>query len=143
MKQDNEVGKKIIVLSNQVKRSLDRAAVDSGITGVQAHVLGILGEAQEIGKDVFQKDIEAKFHIRRSSVTGILQLMEKKKLISRESVPYDARLKKIVLTQESMELREHLHKNIYEFEEMLVKGVSDEELKTFLRIMDTLSKNMR
>jgi DNA-binding MarR family transcriptional regulator len=143
MKKDNEVGKKIIVLSHQIKRSLDRAAVDSGITGVQARVLGILGEAQETGKDIFQKDIEEKFQIRRSSVTGILQLMEKKKLISRESVPYDARLKKIVLTQESMELREHLHKNIYKFEEILVKGVSDEDLETFLRIVDTLSQNMR
>lgn len=142
MKKNKETGKKIIILSNQIKRSLDRAAVDSGITGVQSHVLGILGEAQDAEKDIFQKDIEEKFQIRRSSVTGILQLMEKKKLISRESVPYDARLKKIVLTQESMKLREHLHNNICEFEEILVKGVSDEDLETFLRLIDILSKNM-
>ncbi|AFA47977.1 MarR family winged helix-turn-helix transcriptional regulator [Acetobacterium woodii] len=143
MKENKETGKKIIILSNQIKRSLDRAAVDCGITGVQSHVLGILGEAQDEEKDIFQKDIEEKFQIRRSSVTGILQLMEKKKLISRESVPYDARLKKIVLTQESMKLREHLHNNICEFEEILVKGVSDEDLETFLRLIDILSKNMR
>lgn len=142
MKENKETGKKIIILSNQIKRSLDRAAVDSGITGVQSHVLGILGEAQDAEKDIFQKDIEEKFQIRRSSVTGILQLMEKRKLISRESVPYDARLKKIVLTQESMKLREHLRNNTYEFEKILIKGVSDEDLETFLRIINILSKNM-
>jgi len=142
MKENRETGKKIIILSNQIKRSLDRAAVDSGITGVQSHVLGILGEAQDAKKDIFQKDIEEKFQIRRSSVTGILQLMEKRKLISRESVPYDARLKKIVLTQESMKLREHLRNNTYEFEKILIKGVSDEDLETFLRIINILSKNM-
>ena len=137
-----DIGKKIIILSNQVKRSLDRAAEDSGITGVQARVLGILGEAQKNNRDVFQKDIEEKLRIRRSSVTGILQLMEKKGLISRESVPYDARLKKIMLTKEAMKLEDHLHDNIYRFEEKLTKDVTTEDLETLLRVMDTLSKNM-
>ena len=137
-----DIGKKIIILSNQVKRSLDRAAEDSGITGVQARVLGILGEAQKNNRDVFQKDIEEKLRIRRSSVTGVLQLMEKKRLISRESVPYDARLKKIMLTKEAMKLEDHLQENIFIFEEKLIKDVTTEDLETLIRVMDTLSRNM-
>lgn len=137
-----DIGKKIIILSNQVKRSLDRAAEDSGITGVQARVLGILGEAKKNNRDVFQKDIEEKLQIRRSSVTGVLQLMEKKGLISRESVPYDARLKKIMLTKEAMKLEDHLHENIFVFEENLIKDVTTEDLETLIRVMETLSRNM-
>ena len=49
-------------------------------------------------RDVFQKDVEEAFHITRSSVTSAVQLMEKKGYITRRSVPCDARLKKLALT---------------------------------------------
>ncbi len=42
---------------------------------------------------VFQRDIERDFSITRSTVTNILQLMERKGYIERQSVPQDARLK--------------------------------------------------
>ena len=47
---------------------------------------------------VFQRDIERDFSITRSTVTNILQLMERKGYIERQSVPQDARLKMLVLT---------------------------------------------
>ena len=47
---------------------------------------------------VFQRDIEREFSITRSTVTNILQLMERKGYITRRSVEQDARLKQLVLT---------------------------------------------
>ena len=47
---------------------------------------------------VFQRDIEREFSITRSTVTNILQLMERKGYIARQSVAQDARLKQLVLT---------------------------------------------
>ena len=46
-------------------------------------------------KDVYQKDIEEHFNITRSSVAGIVKLMEQKGYILRQSVQGDARLKKL------------------------------------------------
>ena len=40
---------------------------------------------------VYQRDIEREFSITRSTVTNILQLMERKGYIERQSVPQDAR----------------------------------------------------
>ena len=40
--------------------------------------------------------------ITRSTVTNILQLMERKGYIERRSVPQDARLKQLVLTEEGI-----------------------------------------
>ncbi len=37
------------------------------------------------GKEIFQKDIEAEFNIRRSTATGILKLMEKNGFINRQT----------------------------------------------------------
>ena len=55
---------------------------------------------------VFQRDIEREFSITRSTVTNILQLMERKGYIQRLSVPQDARLKQLVLTKEGIQRHE-------------------------------------
>ena len=52
---------------------------------------------------ICQKDIEHTFDIRRSTVTNIIQLMEKKGYVERRSVPGDARLKCVSLTAKGEE----------------------------------------
>jgi MarR family transcriptional repressor of mepA len=94
-------------------------------------------------KDLFQKDIEAKFSIRRSTATGILQLMEKNKIIIRESVPYDARLKKIVLTKEAIAKYQLVKEKIYQLEEQIQQGLTDEEIQVFYKIMNQIKKNLK
>ena len=49
----------------------------------------------------FPKDIEKEFSINRSTTSEMLKLMCKNGMITREEVDYDARLKKIVLTEAS------------------------------------------
>ena len=63
---------------------------------MQGWIIGYLYQNRD--KEVFQRDIQEQFSIRRSTVTGILQLMEKNGLITRSSVERDARLKKLELT---------------------------------------------
>ena len=60
------------------------------------------------GKEVFQKDIENEFGITRSTVTGIIKLMEQKGFITRISVPKDARLKQLVLTDMGRKYEEQM-----------------------------------
>ena len=49
--------------------------------------------------EIYQKDIEQEFKVSRATASNMLQLMERKGLIVRESVSCDARLKKISLTR--------------------------------------------
>lgn len=78
-------GRLIHILSNQMKRrNASEAVGDDGLTTMQKHVLKhILLETMH--REVYQKDIEEEFRIRKSTATGILQLMEKNGFISRES----------------------------------------------------------
>lgn len=71
-------GRLIHILSNQMKRrNASEAVGDDGLTTMQKHVLKhILLETMH--REVYQKDIEEEFRIRKSTATGILQLMEKK-----------------------------------------------------------------
>ena len=110
------------------------------LTAMHGWILGYLCRNEH--KDIFQKDIEAEFKICRSTVTNILKLMEKKGYIKRESVPYDARLKKLVLTQKALNQRERIREAIRNMEALLAKGLTQQELDDFHRIMDKMKHNV-
>ena len=81
------------VLAKRFRDSLSEINPAERLTGVQGWVVGYLYEHREA--DVFQRDLEAVFSVRRSTMTNMLQLMEKNGYITRESVSHDARLKKL------------------------------------------------
>lgn len=110
------------------------------VTGTHGFIIGYLKSRES--EDVFQKDVEKRFSMRRSTATAILQLMEKNGLIVRESVDYDARLKRIVLTEKANDLcclfKEEIRKN----EELLKKGFSQEELETLIYLLGKVQSNL-
>ena len=89
-----------------------------------------------------QKDFEQEFNIRRSTASNILALIEKNGLITRESVPYDARLKKIVLTQKALDIQCIVDKAFENLEETIKKDITDEELQMFFRVIDKINNNL-
>lgn len=88
------MGRLIQVLSHQMKRKSCVISMinDDGLTTMQKHVLKFL-LLETLHKVVYQKDIEEEFQIRKSTATGMLQLLEKNGFIVRESEKKDARLK--------------------------------------------------
>ncbi|MCI9138519.1 MarR family transcriptional regulator [bacterium 1XD42-8] len=138
------IGYEIKTVSNLLKRKLHNPPLfpEGSITEMHGMIIEYLYQNQET-KDLFQKDIEAKFSIRRSTATGILQLMEKNKIIIRESVPYDARLKKIVLTKEAIAKYQLVKEKIYQLEEQIQQGLTDEEIQVFYKIMNQIKKNLK
>jgi len=135
------IGKKIIILSKRLKRRLDNGTSKYGITGVQSRILGFISHNSE-KRDVFQKDIEEELDIRRSSVTSVLQLMEKNGCIERVSVSTDARLKKIIITEKGTEIQRNVWNLILELEKSLTDELSDEELDVLASLIDRLSNKI-
>ena len=138
-----KIGHELRTLDNMMSRNLMAAARERGVdelTAMHGWILGYLCRNEH--KDIFQKDIEAEFKICRSTVTNILKLMEKKGYIKRESVPYDARLKKLVLTQKALNQRERIREAIRNMEALLAKGLTQQELDDFHRIMDKMKHNV-
>lgn len=134
----------IKALSNQLKRRMHRNALENGmepLTGMQYSVLGFVGNNFD-QRDIFQKDIEEKFHIRRSTATGILQLMEKNGLIERQPVACDARLKKIVLTDQAKTIQDRVDQQLLEVERELTRGITEDELKTFFDVAGKMLRNI-
>ena len=107
---------------------------------MQRWIIGFVCDAEN---DVFQRDIEKEFDIRRSTATTILQLMEKRGLIIREPTDYDARLKKIVLTEKSLEIERQVRENISSYEKKMRENISDEEIDDFFALIERIKQNLR
>ena len=141
MNEMRHVGRKINIISHKIKRRIGKVALEYGISGMQAKILGFIYNNSP-NMDIFQKTIEEEFDIRRSSVTSVLTLMEKNELIKRVSVSEDARLKKIILTDKGIEVNKLVYKEIIEIEKTISNILSDEELDIFIYNLDKLIKNL-
>ena len=136
-----ELGRNVHMLSRLLKRNTDIEVTKYGITGVQSAMIGFIYE-QSRKKDVFAKDIEKAFDLRRASSAGIIQNMEKNGLIKREMVGNDARLKKIVLTEKALELRKKLDKSIKNTEKKMQEGLTKEEVEKYVELTKKMAKNL-
>ena len=67
MKGERHVGGEIRVLSNLIKRCMDDG-MPPETTGMQGSIIGFLHRNAD--RDMFQRDVEAEFNIRRSTATG-------------------------------------------------------------------------
>ena len=76
----HDVGRLINTISHQLKRRMCiQEEEDSLTTNMQRLVLHyILFES--LKRDIYQKDVEKEFQIRRSTATGTLQILEKKRI---------------------------------------------------------------
>ncbi|MGG7143355.1 MarR family winged helix-turn-helix transcriptional regulator [Clostridium nigeriense] len=141
MSEVKHIGRKINILSHKIKRRIGKVGLEYGISSMQAKILGFINNnSSKI--DIFQKTIEEEFDIRRSSVTSVLTLMEKNELIKRVSVSEDARLKKIIMTDKGIEVHKLVYKEIEKIEEIIENNLSEEELNSFISILERLTKKI-
>ena len=132
--------------SRLIRRALDariNAEVSSELSGVRGMVLGDIIRAERQGRDVYQRDIEQWFNIRRSSVTAMLQGMEQSGFITREVVAKDARLKSLVPTEKGRQCAAAIHQCISDFEHDLQNGVSAQELEAIQGTLHKLIENAK
>ena len=117
--------------SRMLRRAMDTriaAEVTPELTGVRGMLLGEIICANNENRDVYQRDVEQWFHIRRSSVTAILQGMEQDGFITRCSVEKDARLKRLAAS-------------IDRFEQDLQQGLTPEEMAAARVVLNKILHN--
>lgn len=142
-RREEKIGFEIRRLDHMLGRNMQahvRAAGIDEVTLMHGWIIRYLYTNQD--KDVFQKDIEQYFSIGRSTVTNIIQLMERKGYIARESVEHDARLKKVVLTEKGIRNQEMLEDLVESLDTRLVDGITDEELSVFYSVIKKLKRNL-
>ena len=137
------IGRELHTLDMMIGRLVNayQSKVDekAGINRMQGWIIGYLYRHSD--EDVFQKDLEAEFQMARSTASGILQSMEKKQLIIRESIPRDARLKRLVLTEKGMEFQMEIMENFDRIQKVLKSDIPQEKLECFMEVLDMIREN--
>lgn len=132
------IGFKIKTAANLLKRRINNAIGD--MTALHFWIIGYLYDSPD---GLFQRDIEQKFNIRRSTATQILKVMERNGLISKERVSLDRRLKKLLLTPKAVRMHEAALDEIKAIEERMLSGIGSDELEVFGRVLDKIAQNLQ
>ena len=142
MKQQEEriAMRSIKRLSNGISREMCAAFGSGMFSGAQGRTLHFL--LAHTKSDIFQKDIEEEFGLRPPTATALLKELEQRGLIRKEPVPYDARKKKIVVTEEALQYIDCVLKGLEELNQKLTAGISDEEMQVFFSVTDKMLKNL-
>ena len=139
----DHIGFQIRTPSNLISRKINQMVSDEEetLTAHQSWVLDYL--TKNHNQDIFQRDIEKKFSIRRSTASHMLQLMEKNGYIRRISSPDDARMKKLIITEKGIEAQKRMKDRLYRFEEIFQSGLSSEDLQYLKQLLYKLGCNIR
>ena len=126
-----------------IRRALDAriSGVNPDLSGVRGMVLGDIVRANRNGRDVYQRDIEQWFNIRRSSVTALLQGMEQDGFITRCAVEKDARLKRLVATDKGRACHAEIEASIAQFESDLQKGIDPQQAAVARAVLEQTLRN--
>ncbi len=142
MLEKRRIGPEIRRLNNLIKREVDSSSVKNQLdrlTGLHSWVIGHIARQTE---PVFQRDLEKRFSVRRSTMSNIITLMEKNGLIIRQPYNGDARLKQIVLTDRAKELDKTAQKDMRRIDRLLTDGISTDELTAFFATIDKIKANL-
>lgn len=128
----------VLGLANQIKRVFDTT---TGRCGAQIRILNFVLVSYP-DREIYQKDIEEELNIRSASVSTLLKKMEAQDFIHREKVSSDNRLKRILPTTYTVEMKEQVERHIALLKKRLTAGIDEEELRIFSNVLKKMQENM-
>ena len=132
MEPNRHAARYVSKLSNKLRRKIDAFSTRGQMSGAQGKVLHFL----------LAQDVEEEFSLRPSSATELLKRMERDGFIRRESLPGDARRKRIVVCEKGLAYKDAVMADILGLEAELTRGVDPDDLETFFRVMEQMLKNI-
>jgi len=89
--------------NNALSRDSDHFAKQLGLTGMQISTINFIAN-HEATQDIFQRDLEHEFNIRKATASSLVTTMVAKDLLIRVPATNDARYKRLLLTPSARQL---------------------------------------
>lgn len=119
-----------------LKRGID-------ITKSQGAVIGFVFFNNANKTEVYQKDIEKQFNLRRPSATNLISRLEEKGYLKRSKDELDGRSKKLTVTEKGLSLIDVIKENVTRLEKKATKGLSKKEIDSFYSVIDKMMNNLK
>lgn len=134
-KKDESLSSKIAYINRLYKRKVDSDTLKYGLTCEQGRFIVYLADQTT---DVHLTDLANVFHVRKSSLNSLINNLEKKGCVKRESCEKDSRIKLIRLTDLGYE-KAKLIQSSFEMNELKTKEVlTDIEISNLNEILDKI-----
>lgn len=91
---------------------------------------------------ILQRDLEKVLGLRRATVSGVLQTMEKHGIITRQVSRGDARVKEIIFNKNSMPIFLDDKEKYGKLEKIVLEGINKEEIEKFIIIIKKMQDNI-
>ena len=131
------IGKEIVLVSRLLKRRVDRETIKHGLSANQGRILTYLYEHQDV--EVYQRDLEKIVHLRRSSITVLLQKLEKEGLITRENI--DAKQKCLKISDKGLDKAEEILE-VFKDNEIIIDEIVKDDKERMLKLLDSIKKEL-
>lgn len=126
----NSISKRIADVFNEKLNSYD-------VTRVQWIALYFLGTSKYIN----QSELAEKMNIKKPTIVRLIDRMEKEGYVQREKDTKDKRITYIFLTELGKKLRKKLLPFGEEFNNLISKDISDEDMQIFKKVLNKLVEN--
>ena len=132
-------GRYIMRVSNGIKHQLDSFVADTSMTNAEARVLQFIAAARS---PVYQKDIETEYGYTAATVSELMQGMEQKGLVQRQTDPADRRRKCLTIPEAIRPQVEAMRGRMVRMEAALIEGLSEDEIEIFMKVIRRMSTNI-
>lgn len=113
------------IIGLKLKKRADESIKELGLNAQQGKVIDYIYENQN--NNIIQMDLAERFHLRRASITSMLQGLEQKGLIERKIPANNERQKNIYVLPKGVALIEDFQDSFQKVEEDIVQVLTDEE----------------
>lgn len=121
------------------RMALRAPALPQGMTASQLSTIAFLRFSQG---PLYQRDLEAFFKLRRSTVSSQLNTLERKGLLRRVPVSHDARLKQLVLTDEGERIGTQVLACLERMNQRMTQGMTQDEIALLTQLLGKVEENL-
>ena len=135
----DDIGHLIKIVNERLKSRMDENLKQSGLTIVQAQTMHFI---HIHNGSVTQKEIEEYLQVSHPTVVGILSRLERKGFLTIEVNPADRRGRIVRTTGLSDQFRAESIRGKQRTEQLLVRGLSEQDIATLKRCLQTMLNNL-
>lgn len=126
----------------ELDRRVNAVLQTSELTQSQADTLHFVIRAALKNRNIRQKDIEQYFHVSNPTVSGVLDRLEQKDLITREKIPEDKRIHYIKPTEKAWELENRICSVLKDTEQEFLSGLDQEEQEAGFHFLKAVTEKI-
>lgn len=120
----------------EVSQQINARLSKYNLTSVQYGILNYLWEHTT----ATPKELAQTLHVENSTISGILDRMQKKGLVDRKTDEADRRIVRVYLTEDSEQLKEDVLKTVDDMNEEILKDLTPENREILLESLRTICR---